>query len=268
MANEITKAVILARGLGKRMRRAAADAALDREQAAVADTGAKAMIPVGRPFLDYVLSGLADAGYRDICLVIGLEHAFIRQHYDSQPMGRLKLEYAIQAEPVGTANAVLAAEKFVDRGEFLVMNSDNYYPVEALRRLRNFDGPGTILFHAEGLIQNSNIPPQRLASYAYAKISDGYLSALHEKPNPNTPRPDDALISMNVWRFSPEIFEHCRLVEKSSRGEYELPNAVARAVQHGMRIRVETSDQGVLDLSERADVPIVAERLREVEVKL
>ena len=43
--SETTKAVILARGLGTRMRRAADDATIDSNQAAVADTGVKAMIP-------------------------------------------------------------------------------------------------------------------------------------------------------------------------------------------------------------------------------
>ena len=39
------------------------------------------MIPIGRPFLDYVLSGLADAGYRRVCLVVGPEHQAVRDYY-------------------------------------------------------------------------------------------------------------------------------------------------------------------------------------------
>jgi len=65
MEGTIEKAVILARGLGTRMRKADSAARLDPTQAAAADTGIKAMIPVGRPFLDYVLSALADALRRD-----------------------------------------------------------------------------------------------------------------------------------------------------------------------------------------------------------
>ena len=75
------KAVILARGLGKRMRQADERATIDAQQAAVADQGIKAMIPIGRPFLDYVLSALADAGYHDVCLVIGPEHTAVRDSY-------------------------------------------------------------------------------------------------------------------------------------------------------------------------------------------
>ncbi|MGI8619426.1 MAG: nucleotidyltransferase family protein, partial [Gemmatimonadaceae bacterium] len=54
-----TKAVVLARGLGTRMRAADSTADLDADASAIADSGVKAMIPVGRPFLDYVLSALA-----------------------------------------------------------------------------------------------------------------------------------------------------------------------------------------------------------------
>ena len=39
------------------------------------------MIPIGRPFMDYALSGLADAGYAEACLVIGPEHQIVRNYY-------------------------------------------------------------------------------------------------------------------------------------------------------------------------------------------
>ena len=71
------KAVVMARGLGTRMRKADVAAPLDRHQAEIANAGVKAMIPIGRPFLDYVLSGLADAGYSDACVVIGPEHGIV-----------------------------------------------------------------------------------------------------------------------------------------------------------------------------------------------
>ena len=63
MSDRVTdKAVILARGLGTRMRKSDADAALDAKQAAAAETGIKALIPIDRPFLDYVLHVIAQAG--------------------------------------------------------------------------------------------------------------------------------------------------------------------------------------------------------------
>src|SRR5688500_14342532 len=106
-ATGVTKAVVLARGLGTRMRRDDPAAALDPEQAAVADTGMKGMIPVGgpaggRPFLDYALSALADAGCREACLVIGPEHDAVRERYGgSADAGRISVRFAVQARPLG-----------------------------------------------------------------------------------------------------------------------------------------------------------------------
>ncbi|MGB6640714.1 MAG: NTP transferase domain-containing protein, partial [Thermoanaerobaculia bacterium] len=73
-------AVVLAAGVGRRMRKPATAADLTAEQEAVAETGVKALIPVGRPFIDYVLSALADSGVRRICLVIGPDHSELHSY--------------------------------------------------------------------------------------------------------------------------------------------------------------------------------------------
>lgn len=279
----ITKAVILARGLGTRMRRADASSALSPDQAAIADSGVKAMIPIatpasqnrtywgpriGRPFLDYVLSALADAGYREVSLVIGPEHNLIREYYAGQQMRRIALSYAIQPEPRGTADAVLAAEGFVGDAEFIVMNSDDYYPIPVLQTLRGMAGPGAVLFRADSLVQNSNIPAERVRTFAYCEVREGYLAGMKEKPDPSEQFPPDALVSLNLWRVPPAFFEHCRTVPLSPRGEYELPLAINQAVRSGMRLQIETSNLGVLDLSQRSDIAAVAATLKNIEVAL
>ena len=145
-----TRAVVLARGLGKRMRAADPGAVLDAAQAAAADTGMKAMVPVaGRPLLDYILSGLADAGYTEAILVIGPENDTVRQRYG--PYGpakptRIRLMYAIQTKATGTADAVLAAEMMVAGSPFVVLNGDNYYPVSVLADLRQQAPPALPAF--------------------------------------------------------------------------------------------------------------------------
>src|SRR5512136_1461935 len=126
----LDKAVIMARGLGTRMRKPDETATLDKNQMAAAGTGIKAMIPIGRPFLDYVLSGLADAGFTRACLIIGPEHQMVRDYYTIQaPPERISVEFAIQQQPLGTADAVFSAAGFAGEDLFLVINSDNYYPV-------------------------------------------------------------------------------------------------------------------------------------------
>jgi dTDP-glucose pyrophosphorylase len=270
MTGGIHKVVIPARGLGKRMRQGDPHAHLSGEQSATADSGVKAMIPFRRPFLDYVLSGLADAGYKQACLVIGPEHGAVREYYEvSAPPRRIQVSFAIQPEPRGSADAVLAAESFVGGDEFLVQNSDNYYPVSALRDLRVLGEPGTALFEPESLTQKGNIPVERIASYALCKVAaDGYLASVAEKPAESTVATlgEDVLVSMNVWRFSSSIFEACRCAPLSSRGELELPLAVQKGITSlGMRFKVIRCREGVLDLSYRSDIASVTERLGAIE---
>ncbi len=124
----IRKAVILARGLGTRMRSEDTSSALSREQSEAAAAGIKAMIPVGRPFLDYLLSSLADAGFSHICLVIGPEHGAVRDYYARIPAARIRVSFAVQADALGTANALLPAEAFTGDDEFLTINGGQLLP--------------------------------------------------------------------------------------------------------------------------------------------
>ncbi len=268
MTGRARKAVVLARGLGKRMRQSDDTARLDPTQEVAASTGLKAMIDFGRPFLDYVLSSLADAGLEQVCLVIGPEHGAVRDYYTrTAPPRRLRLSFAVQVEPRGTADAVLAAEEFADGEDFLAINSDNLYPVSALADLAGLSEPGVALFEREALVAGSNIPAERIASFALCSVSmDGYLEAILEKPDADAVAAfgPQALVSMNCWRFSPGIFPACRRVPLSERKELELPMAVRGAMAAGERFRVVRCRAGVLDLSRRADVAAVAERLRGV----
>ena len=65
------------------------------------------------------------------------------------------------------------------------------------------------------------------------------------------------------------VFEACRRAPLSPRGEYELPLTVQQAIDDG-RFPVEAvcSEEGVLDLSGRADVAAVAARLAHITPRL
>lgn len=252
------------------MRRADVAAGLDTAQAAAADAGLKAMMPVGRPFLDFVLSALADAGIEDVCIVIGPEHDAVRTYYTRTVRPeRLRLDFAVQEKPLGTADALLAAAKFIADDPFLVLNADNYYPATVLAGLREQQPPALPAFDPEALLRESNIPAERIARYALLEIGDdGRLLRIHEKPNAETLARlgTDAPVSMNVWLLTPEILHACRTVPLSPRGEYELPLAVQQAIDDGAYVRAWPIAAGVLDLSQRGDIADVKERLRNVKV--
>ena len=266
------KIVVLARGLGTRMRRDDAAAPIDGRQAAIADTGVKALIPIGRPFLDYVLSAAADAGYRHVCLVIGPEQEAIRKYYGQVTAERLDFTFANQPEPRGTADAVAAAERFAGDDPFAVINSDNYYPVEALRRLREQAGSAVALFERDAMLAGGNVTEERIKRFAVATIDGrGNLERILEKPDEATiaalPRP--LWLSMNCWRFGPSIFRACRAIRPSPRGEFEIPDAVQHVIHAlGEPFAAVQVRAAVLDMTSRADIAAVAAILDKVEVRL
>jgi len=267
-----TKAVILARGLGTRMRRKDTKAVLEGHQAAVAAAGLKAMMPLGgRPFLDYVLSALADAGFQDVCLVIGPDREVVRDHFehDVKPR-RLRISYAIQEKPLGTADAVLAAERFAGEDHFLVINSDNYYPVEAYRILRTIEGPGIAAFWRKTLVTEGNLAVERVATFPIVEMdSQGFATSLVEPGDAPQGFEVDALISMNCWMFTPVIFAACRAIAPSANGELEIQVAVRHAMTTlGERFRVLPIHAPVLDLTSRADVAVVTAQLAGTRVML
>jgi len=266
-------------------------AQLSEAQRRAADAGSKMMVPVhGRPFLDYVLGALADAGIHDVALVVAPDHADIAAHYAAHPPARVSLTFIVQPEALGTANAVLAVEAWTAGAPFLVMNADNLYPVQALRDLASLAEPGLPAFERDDLVRTSNIAAERILAFALVDVDEeGYLTGIVEKPaslpaegggggrdqaGDASPRVDGvpsafgrktALISMNCWRFDARIFAACRDVPRSSRREFELPEAVGLAVRRGVRFRAIPALGPVLDLSRRADTADVERRLAGVD---
>jgi glucose-1-phosphate thymidylyltransferase len=254
------------------MRQASAAVELRDDQARAAAAGLKPMIPVGdettgaaRPFLDYVLSSLADAGFRDVGLVVGPEHDVIQQRYaEVVRPERLCLTWLIQAEPLGTADAVLAAGGWVGDEPFIVVNADNLYPVSALAELRESAGPALAAFEPHELVRSSNVPADRVPAFALLEVdAQGRLTGIVEKPGAEAvsragPR---ALVSMNAWRFDRRIFGACRDVPRSARGEFELSMAVGLAIDRGVPFHAFVARGEVLDMSNQADVAAVSRRL-------
>jgi glucose-1-phosphate thymidylyltransferase len=264
------KAVVLARGKGTRMQRPDSDASLGAAQRRMADFGLKAMIPFRRPFLDYVLSALADGGVTDVCLVVGPEHDRVRDYYlREQPPVRVTISFAVQDTARGTADALLSARRFAGADPFLVANADNYYPPVVFRELVARDGPALAAFDRDSLIRFGNVSADRIAQYAVVVVDgNGWLQDIIEKPDADTLASFGSTyrVSMNCWRFDAAIFDACGHIAPSSRGELELPTAVRYAIRTmGQRFRVVPLEVGVLDLSQRADIAKVERRLHPID---
>lgn len=252
---------------------------LDARQQAAADAGAKAMMPFdsaqgrpsdsaqGRPFLDYVLHALADAGCREAALVLRPDQEEARAYYRNLKTMRIAVSFVEQQEPRGTADAVLAAEAWAGAAPFLTLNGDNLYPATALQALCSARGPAAAGFERDSL----GLPPDRLGAFALLEPdARGCLSRIVEKPGAAAVEAagPDALISMNIWRFDARIFEACRDVPVSPRGEKELPEAVGLSASRGVCFEIMRVRGSVIDVSRRSDVGPAGDRLRGVEVRL
>jgi glucose-1-phosphate thymidylyltransferase len=210
---------------------------------------------------------LADSGIRFVALVVAPDHTALRRYYEKEaPPNRLRLDFVVQPQPLGTANAVVVTEAWVAGHTFLAMNADNLYPVPVLTELASLPEPGLPAFEPEELVESSNIPRERIRSFAVLDVDEeGHLVGIIEKPSAFAKAPAGRrLISMNCWRFDRRIFQACREVPKSERGEFELPEAVGLAVRQGLKFKAFPARGPVLDLSTRADAADVARRLASI----
>lgn len=106
------KAMLFAAGLGVRLR-------------PLTDTLPKCLVPVnGRPMIDYPLTLLRHYGIREI--VVNVHHHADQVEAYLGDGARFDVDIAYSREPVllDTGCGLLGARKFLDRGAFVVMNSD------------------------------------------------------------------------------------------------------------------------------------------------
>jgi glucose-1-phosphate thymidylyltransferase len=181
----------------------------------------------------------------------------------------VRIHFAVQQHPLGTADAVLAAEGFAGGEPFVVINSDNYYPAEALARLHTGRSPAIVAFERESLARLGNCAPDKLERFGALDIdAHGDLHRILARPTDAMRAAGPIYASLNCWRFDAAMFDACRAVPPTARGELELPQAVQRALDGGMRMEAIRVQAAVLDMSSRGDVASVAERLRDVRVVL
>ncbi len=111
----MTTAVILAGGLGTRLRDAVPDLP-------------KPMAPVsGRPFLEYLMSYWQAQGITRFILSVGYKHDIIQDHF-GEAFNGTPVEYVVEDTPLGTGGGlVLALDRITGSERFLVLNGDTFF---------------------------------------------------------------------------------------------------------------------------------------------
>ena len=112
------EAVILAGGLGTRLRKVVPDVP-------------KPMAPVaGRPFLEILLEVLARKGFTRVVLSLGFMAEKIIEHFGASYLG-VELLYEVEAQPLGTGGAIRAALARCIADPVFIFNGDTYLDIEA-----------------------------------------------------------------------------------------------------------------------------------------
>lgn len=113
----IREAIILAGGLGTRLSHVLRDTP-------------KAMAPInGRPFLDYQLDYLEAFNINHVIISVGHLREKIMDYYQNQ-YKTIRIDYAIENEPLGTGGGLLLAMKKVEGHSAYVLNGDTFYMID------------------------------------------------------------------------------------------------------------------------------------------
>lgn len=202
------KAVILAAGVGKRMR-------------PLTQTRPKILLPIGgKPFLDYTISSLKKAEIEDITLVVGYRKEDIRERYGDGSDFGVDISYVEQTEQKGTAHAI----SFVDSEEtFMVVNGDIFCDSSSLLDI--------IARHREenAICTMGVFEVEDASSYGMVQVKDGRVEGLIEKPDETS----NQLINAGVYVFEPAIYQAIEDTPLSERGEKEVTTSMERLIDEG-----------------------------------
>ncbi len=113
----IKEAIILAGGLGTRLRTAVPDLP-------------KCMAPVaGKPFLHYVINYFREQGIERFIFSLGYKHEIIEEFLSKEFSGTDHQSY-VEAEPLGTGGAIKLACSLAKDKTVLVLNGDTFFKID------------------------------------------------------------------------------------------------------------------------------------------
>lgn len=218
--------------------------------------GVKPLAPIGpggEAVIDLLAGDALRAGFTRLVLVVNPETGpLIEAHVAATWPSHVDVAFALQARPVGTVDAVLAAHGAVDvAAPFGIANADDLYGVDALEVLgRHLASAGTNCLVGFRLDQAlvGDLPVTR----GVCRVHDGVLVGIAERrkvtqrdgefragdgSEPVVLDPS-SLVSMNLWGLAPSMWgvlddAMSEAADASEDHEVLLPELVGRLVAGG-----------------------------------
>jgi UDP-N-acetylglucosamine diphosphorylase/glucosamine-1-phosphate N-acetyltransferase len=204
----ISKAVILAAGEGKRM-------------GPLTNTRPKVMLPIAnKPILEHLLIEMKKAGIREFIFVVGYHDERIREYFGDGSSWDVQIQYCVQRKQLGTADALRVVKPFGD-SSFLVANGDGIIEYQDIQMIMSQTG------NVMCVIELPDI-----AGLGVIEGSSGKVFRLYEKVD----NPPTHLANAGLYLFTPAIFEAIEKTEKSRRGEYEITDSIQILIDSGIPV--------------------------------
>lgn len=215
-ARQITKAVIPVAGKGTRL--------LPLTKAVP-----KELIPLGKkPVLEHIMDEIAAAGIRNVLFVISKEKIAIKKHF-GRFWGNISIDYTLQAEQKGLADAIYCAKDFVANDPFSVVLGDSVIDTDqsVLPFTRVLDTYK--MTSAMGVIVVQKTPRDEVGRYGIVRPKDKIapsfeIDGLVEKPDPKDAPSDYAIAGR--YAFDPIIFYYIDKTPRGAGGEYQITDSI------------------------------------------
>ena len=223
------KAVILAAGKGTRMRELTAELP-------------KPMLKVlGKPILQHIVEGIMEAGIREFCIITGFKAETIESHFGDGSKWGAKIQYVRQLVQDGTGKAPELARQFISNDNFLLTYGDILVKPETYKAMVTRFNSGDF----SGLITVTVGEDVTKGAINFFD-TEFCLRQIVEKPSPAQindfkaqgmlKEGDTVWYNAGIYMFRPVLFDFTATLQKSPRGEYELPDAITAMLRGGHKI--------------------------------
>ena len=190
-------------------------------------TSAKQLVPVAnKPVLFYGIEAIAEAGIRDIGIVVGDTHAEIRAAVGDGSRWGVRVEYIEQDAPRGLAHAVKISRDYIGDEPFVMYLGDNLLNKGITQFVRDFESQ-----KPAAQILLTRVPDPQM--FGVAQLENGKVVRLVEKPK----EPIGDLALVGVYMFGPDVFESVNRIKPSFRNELEITDAIQDLIDRGLVVR-------------------------------